>query len=64
MKKLLLVLLFTFGGGLHLLIAMLMIINGDYLFALIPTLAAGFSFTYCTIKIKNDFSEDQEDADI
>ena len=64
MKKLLLVFLFTFGGGLHLLLAILMIINVDYLFALLPTFAAAFSFTYCTTTLKKELREDEEDADI
>ncbi len=63
-KKILLILLFAFGGSLHLLLAIMMIVNGDHLLALIPTICAGFSFTYCTIKLKNGFPEDEEDADI
>lgn len=58
MKKFLLCLLFGFSTGQHLLLAILMIINGDYLFALMPTLAAGFTITYCTISLKNGFPED------
>ena len=61
MKKILLILLFAFGGGLHLLLAITMIVNGDHFFALIPTICAGFAFTYCTIKLKNGFPEDEED---
>ena len=64
MKKFLLCILFGFSGGMHLLLALLMIINGDYLFALLPTFAFAFCFTYCTIKLKNGFPEDEEDADI
>ena len=64
MKKFLICILFGFSAGLHLLLAILMVINGDYLFALLPTLSAGFCFTYCTIKLKNGFAEDEEDANI
>ncbi len=64
MKKILFILLFAFSGGLHLFLAILMIINGDYLFALLPTFATAFCFAYCTIKLKNGFPEDEEDADI
>lgn len=64
MKKILLILLFTFGGGFHLLLALFMIVNGDHLFALLPTLAAAFSFTYCTTTLKKELREDEEDADI